>query len=73
MTNLLHPSESSRALFLPQSVPHDMKGCSFGDSNDDPRNASVTPQDINHLPGVDTNVAAKAARATQSEVSMTLL
>ncbi|KAG9563137.1 sugar porter family MFS transporter, partial [Aureobasidium melanogenum] len=50
-----------------------MRGSSFGDSKDDPRNASITPQDINHLPRVDTNVAAKAARATQSEVPMTLL
>ncbi|KAH0152121.1 sugar porter family MFS transporter, partial [Aureobasidium melanogenum] len=50
-----------------------MRGSSFGDSNDDPRNASITPQDINHLPGVHINVAAKAARATQSGVPMTLL
>lgn len=40
--------------------------------NDATRNASITPHDINPLGKVDTNVAAEAARATQSEVSMTL-
>jgi hypothetical protein len=51
----------------------DVRSSSTEGGNDAPRNASVTPLDMNHLARVDTNVAAEAARATQSEVSMTLL
>ncbi|KAG9599896.1 sugar porter family MFS transporter, partial [Aureobasidium melanogenum] len=50
-----------------------MKSSSIEGGNDAPRNSSITPQHMNHLARVDTNVAAEAARATQSEVSMTLL
>lgn len=48
------------------------RNLSFEAGNGAPRSASITPQDIDHLARVDTNVAAEAARATQSEVSMTL-
>ncbi|KAH0277784.1 sugar porter family MFS transporter, partial [Aureobasidium melanogenum] len=51
----------------------DMRSSFIEGGNDAPRNASITPQDMNHLARVDTIVAAEAARATQSEVSMTLL
>lgn len=50
----------------------DTRSFSVEVDNDAPRNASITPHDINHLAKVDTNVAVEAARATQSEVSMTL-
>ncbi|CAD0113351.1 unnamed protein product [Aureobasidium uvarum] len=50
----------------------DTRNLSVSAGNDAPRTASITPQDMHHLAKVDTNVAAEAARATQSEVSMTL-
>ena len=37
------------------------------------RKQSITAQDVSHLARVDTTVAAEAAKATQSEVSMTLM
>lgn len=37
------------------------------------RKQSITAEDVSHLARVDTAVAAEAARATQSEVSMTLM
>lgn len=37
------------------------------------RKESITANDLSHLARVDTYVAAEAAKATQSEVSMTLL
>lgn len=37
------------------------------------RKESITAHDLSHIARVDTYVAAEAAKATQSEVSMTLL
>lgn len=47
----------------------------FSISGDDgaQRKESITAHDLSHLARVDTSVAAEAARATQSETSMTLM
>ena len=37
------------------------------------RQESISAQDVSHLARVDASVAEEAAKATQSEVSMTLL
>jgi hypothetical protein len=44
-----------------------------GDDNGAQRKQSITAQDVLHVAHVDASVAAEAARATQSETSMTLL
>lgn len=46
---------------------------SISGDNEPQRNESIAAQDLSHLARVDTAVVAEAARATQSEVSMTLL
>jgi SP family general alpha glucoside:H+ symporter-like MFS transporter len=44
-----------------------------GDDNSAQRKQSITAQDVSHVAHVEASVAAEAARATQSETSMTLL
>lgn len=51
----------------------DTRTFSISEHDDPKRKESITADDVHHLARVDTTVAAEAARATQSEISMTLL
>lgn len=46
---------------------------SISSGHDAARKGSITGMDMSHLAKVDTVVATEAARATQAEISMTLL
>ncbi|TIA44682.1 sugar porter family MFS transporter [Aureobasidium pullulans] len=50
----------------------DTRTFSISDHNGPKRNESIAADDVHHLARVDTAIAAEAARATQSEISMTL-
>ncbi|KAI5201300.1 sugar porter family MFS transporter [Aureobasidium subglaciale] len=51
----------------------DTRTFSIAGDEDTKRNGSITAGDMHHLARVDTAIAGEAARATQSEISMTLL
>jgi len=51
----------------------DTRNASISSAHDAARKGSITGMDLSHLAKVDTVVATEAARATQAEISMTLL
>lgn len=51
----------------------DTRNASISSGHDAVRKGSITGMDMSHLAKVDTVVATEAARATQAEISMTLM